>query len=79
VYQLRIYTLRTAEALQDYATVHWPRHIVTDQDGHAAQGQLAQARMQHQAAGQAADHHLTARQCDGRQRQGHPSSGTPTR
>jgi len=27
VYQLRIYTLRTAEALQDYATVHWPRHI----------------------------------------------------
>jgi hypothetical protein len=27
VYQLRIYTLRTAEALHDYATVHWPRHI----------------------------------------------------
>jgi NIPSNAP len=27
VYQLRTYTLRTAEALQDYATVHWPRHI----------------------------------------------------
>jgi hypothetical protein len=27
VYQLRIYTPRTAEALQDYATVHWPRHI----------------------------------------------------
>jgi len=27
VYQLRIYTLRTAEALQDYATVHWPQHI----------------------------------------------------
>jgi NIPSNAP len=25
--QLRIYTLRTAEALEDYATVHWPRHI----------------------------------------------------
>jgi hypothetical protein len=27
VYQLRIYTLRTVQALQDYATVHWPRHI----------------------------------------------------
>ena len=27
MYQLRVYTLRTAEALQDYATVHWPRHI----------------------------------------------------
>ena len=27
MYQLRIYTLRTAEALQDYATVHWPQHI----------------------------------------------------
>jgi hypothetical protein len=27
MYQLRIYTLRTAEALQDYATTHWPRHI----------------------------------------------------
>ena len=27
MYQLRIYTLRTAEALEHYATVHWPRHI----------------------------------------------------
>jgi NIPSNAP len=27
MYQLRIYTLRTAEALEDYATAHWPRHI----------------------------------------------------
>ena len=27
MYQLRIYTLRTAGALRDYATVHWPRHI----------------------------------------------------
>ena len=27
MYQLRIYTLRTAEALRDYATVHWPRHV----------------------------------------------------
>ena len=27
MYQLRIYTLRTAEALEDYATTHWPRHI----------------------------------------------------
>lgn len=27
MYQLRIHTLRTAEALQDYAAVHWPRHI----------------------------------------------------
>jgi hypothetical protein len=27
MYQLRIYTLRTAEALEDYASVHWPRHI----------------------------------------------------
>ncbi|MFD3399234.1 NIPSNAP family protein [Kribbella sp. NPDC058693] len=27
MYQLRIYTLRTAEALREYATVHWPRHI----------------------------------------------------
>jgi NIPSNAP len=27
VYQLRIYVLRTAEALRDYAAVHWPRHI----------------------------------------------------
>jgi hypothetical protein len=27
MYQLRIYTLRTAEALKDHATAHWPRHI----------------------------------------------------
>lgn len=27
MYQLRTYTLRTAEALEDYATAHWPRHI----------------------------------------------------
>jgi hypothetical protein len=27
MYQLRIYTLRTADALERYATVHWPRHI----------------------------------------------------
>jgi hypothetical protein len=27
MYQLRIYTLRTPEALKDYATAHWPRHI----------------------------------------------------
>ncbi|MDY7083994.1 MAG: NIPSNAP domain-containing protein [Actinomycetota bacterium] len=29
MYQLKIYTLRTAEALQRYATVHWPRHIAS--------------------------------------------------
>ncbi len=27
MYQLRIYTLRTAEALEDYASARWPRHI----------------------------------------------------
>ena len=27
MYQVRIYTLRTAETLEDYATVRWPRHI----------------------------------------------------
>jgi hypothetical protein len=27
MYQIRTYPLRTAEALEDYATVHWPRHI----------------------------------------------------
>ncbi len=27
MYQLRIYAMRTADALQHYATVHWPRHI----------------------------------------------------
>jgi hypothetical protein len=29
MYQLRIYTLRTAETLEDYATTHWPRHIAS--------------------------------------------------
>lgn len=29
VLQLRIYTLRSAEALQQYATVHWKRHLST--------------------------------------------------
>jgi hypothetical protein len=29
MHQLRTYTLRTAEALRDYATVHWPRHITS--------------------------------------------------
>ncbi len=27
--QLRIYTLRTSDALQRYATVHWARHLPT--------------------------------------------------
>jgi hypothetical protein len=27
--QLRIYTLRSPEALQQYATVHWARHLAT--------------------------------------------------
>jgi hypothetical protein len=27
--QLRIYTLRSPEALQRYATVHWARHLTT--------------------------------------------------
>ena len=27
LYQLRTYTLRTAEALDAYANVHWPRHV----------------------------------------------------
>ncbi|MCQ4120000.1 hypothetical protein [Rhodococcus tibetensis] len=27
MFQLGIYTLRTAVALELYATVHWPRHI----------------------------------------------------
>ena len=27
--QLRIYTLRSAEALHRYATVHWARHLTT--------------------------------------------------
>ncbi len=28
-YQLRTYTLRSAEALERYATVHWPRHVTS--------------------------------------------------
>jgi hypothetical protein len=30
-YQLRIYTLPTTEALEQYATVHWPRHTSSRQ------------------------------------------------
>jgi hypothetical protein len=29
--QLRIYTLRSPELLQEYATVHWARHLATFQ------------------------------------------------
>ena len=29
MFQLRIYTLRSPEALQQYATVHWARHLAT--------------------------------------------------
>ena len=29
MFQLRIYTLRSLEALQQYATVHWARHLPT--------------------------------------------------
>jgi hypothetical protein len=29
MYQLRIYTLRSTEALQQYAVVHWGRHVET--------------------------------------------------
>lgn len=29
MFQLRIYTLRSSEALQQYATVHWARHAAT--------------------------------------------------
>jgi len=29
MFQLRIYTLRSAEALTDYATIHWVRHVPT--------------------------------------------------
>ena len=29
MFQLRIYTLRSPEALQQYATVHWARHLTT--------------------------------------------------
>ena len=31
MFQLRIYTLRSPEALQQYATVHWARHLKTFQ------------------------------------------------
>jgi hypothetical protein len=31
MFQLRIYTLRSPEALQQYATVHWVRHLTTFQ------------------------------------------------
>jgi hypothetical protein len=29
MFQLRIYTLRSSEALQRYAKVHWARHLAT--------------------------------------------------
>jgi hypothetical protein len=29
MYQIKTYTLRTAEALQKYASVHWPRHVTS--------------------------------------------------
>jgi hypothetical protein len=29
MYQLRTYTLKTVDALEHYATVHWPRHITS--------------------------------------------------
>jgi hypothetical protein len=29
MFQLRIYTLRSPQALQQYATVHWARHLET--------------------------------------------------
>jgi len=29
MFQLRMYTLRSPEALQRYATVHWARHLAT--------------------------------------------------
>jgi hypothetical protein len=29
MFQLRIYTLRSAEALTEYATIHWARHVPT--------------------------------------------------
>ncbi|OBI82192.1 NIPSNAP family protein [Mycobacterium sp. 1245805.9] len=29
MFQLRIYTLRSPEALRQYATVHWARHLET--------------------------------------------------
>jgi hypothetical protein len=29
MFQLRIYTLRSPDLLQEYATVHWARHLAT--------------------------------------------------
>ncbi|WP_051133528.1 NIPSNAP family protein [Nocardia paucivorans] len=29
IYQLRIYTLSTADALERYRTIHYPRHLVS--------------------------------------------------
>lgn len=29
MFQLRMYTLRSPEALQRYATIHWARHLAT--------------------------------------------------
>jgi hypothetical protein len=29
MFQLRIYTVRSPEALRQYATVHWDRHVAT--------------------------------------------------
>jgi hypothetical protein len=29
MYQIKTYTLRTAESLDRYATVHWPRHLTS--------------------------------------------------
>ena len=29
MFQLRVYTLRSREALQQYAVVHWDRHLAT--------------------------------------------------
>jgi NIPSNAP len=29
MFQLRIYTLRSPEALQQYASIHWARHVST--------------------------------------------------
>jgi hypothetical protein len=29
MFQLRIYTLRSPAALQQYAAIHWARHLVT--------------------------------------------------
>jgi hypothetical protein len=29
MFQLRVYTLRSSEALAEYATIHWARHVPT--------------------------------------------------